>query len=38
MRQDREDEIIEKEKDVKDLQQQRFGTDGDLYKKQEKAY
>ena len=35
MRQDREDEIIQKEKDVKDLQQQRFGTDGDLYKKQE---
>ena len=35
MRQDREDEIIEKEKEVKDLQQQRFGTDGDLYKKQE---
>ena len=35
MRQDREDEIIEKEKEVKELQQQRFGTDGDLYKKQE---
>ncbi len=35
MRQNREDEIIEKEKEVKDLQQQRFGTDGDLYKKQE---
>ena len=35
MRQDREDEIIQKEKDVKELQQQRFGTDGDLYKKQE---
>ena len=35
MRQDREDEIIQKEKDVKDLQQQRFGTGGDLYKKQE---
>ena len=34
MRQDREDEIIQKEKDVKELQQQRFGTDGDLYKKQ----
>ena len=32
MRQDQEDEIIEKEKDVKELQQQRFGTDGDLYK------
>ena len=35
MRQDREDEIIEKEKEVKELQQQRFGPDGDLYKKQE---
>lgn len=35
MRQDREDEIIQKEKDVKELQQQRFGIDGDLYKKQE---
>ena len=35
MRQDREDEIIEKEKEVKELQQQRFGSDGDLYKKQE---
>ncbi|MFL2563782.1 MAG: OmpH family outer membrane protein [Flavobacteriales bacterium] len=35
MRQDREDEIIEKEKEVKELQQQRFGTDGDLYNKQE---
>ena len=35
MRQNREDEIIKKEKDVKELQQQRFGKDGDLYKKQE---
>lgn len=35
MRQAREDDIIQKEKDVKELQQQRFGTDGDLYKKQE---
>ena len=35
MRQDREDEIIKKEREVKELQQQRFGTDGDLYKKQE---
>ena len=35
MRQDREDEIIQKEKEVKELQQKRFGTDGDLYKKQE---
>ena len=35
MRQTREDEIIQKEKDVKELQQQRFGTEGDLFKKQE---
>ena len=35
MRQAREDDIIQKEKEVKELQQQRFGTDGDLYKKQE---
>jgi len=35
MRQAREDEIIQKEKEVKELQQQRFGADGDLYKKQE---
>ena len=35
MRQTREDEIIQKEKDAKDLQQQRFGTEGDLFKKQE---
>ncbi len=35
MRQAREDEIIQKEKDVKALQQQRFGTEGDLFKKQE---
>jgi len=27
---------LKKEKEVKELQQQRFGTDGDLYKKQEK--
>ena len=35
MRQTREDEIIQKEKDAKELQQQRFGTEGDLFKKQE---
>ena len=35
MRQDREDEIIQKEKEVKELQQKRFGTDGNLYKKQQ---
>lgn len=35
MRQTREDEIIQKEKDAKELQQQRFGTEGELFKKQE---
>ncbi len=35
MRQAREDEIIKKEQEVKDLQQKRFGAEGDLYKKQE---
>lgn len=35
MRQTREDEIIKKEQEVKDLQQKRFGAEGDLYKKQE---
>jgi len=35
MRQTREDEIIQKEKDAKALQQLRFGTEGDLFKKQE---
>jgi len=29
----REDEMLAKEKAVKDLQKKRFGTDGDLYKK-----
>jgi len=29
----REDEIVQKEKEVKTLQTKRFGTDGDLYKK-----
>lgn len=35
MRQTREDEIVQKEQEVKKLQQQRFGTEGDLFKKQE---
>lgn len=42
----RENEIVQKEKEVKDLQKKRFGKDGDLYKKrvelvqpiQEKVY
>ena len=46
MKKKREDEIVKKEKDAKDLQKKRFGTDGDLYKKrielikpiQEKVY
>jgi outer membrane protein len=35
MRQGREDEIIQREQDVKALQKQRFGPEGDLFKKQE---
>ncbi len=31
----REDEIIEKEKQVKELQKQKFGKDGDLFKKRQ---
>jgi outer membrane protein len=31
----REQEIIEKEKAAKDLQKQRFGTDGDLFKRRQ---
>ena len=31
----RENEIIQKEKDVKNLQKKRFGTEGDLYKKRQ---
>lgn len=31
----KEEEIIKKEKEVKDLQMKRFGTDGDLFKKQQ---
>lgn len=35
MRISREQEIIDKEIEAKELQKKRFGTDGDLYKKQE---
>lgn len=35
MRRKREDEIVRKEKDAKDLQKQRFGFEGDLYKKRQ---
>jgi outer membrane protein len=35
MRKKREDEIIAKEKSTKDLQKQRFGYEGDLYKKRQ---
>lgn len=46
MKKKREDEIVAREKEVKDLQKQRFGVDGDLFKKrqelvkpiQDKAY
>ena len=31
----REDEILQREKEVRDLQQQRFGYEGDLFKKQQ---
>ncbi|MBK8808943.1 MAG: OmpH family outer membrane protein [Bacteroidales bacterium] len=31
----RENEIVSKEKEVKTLQQKRFGTDGDLFKKEQ---
>jgi outer membrane protein len=33
MKKKRENEIINKEKEVKDLQKQRFGVDGELFKK-----
>lgn len=33
MKKQRENEIIQKEKEAKDLQKKRFGKDGDLYKK-----
>ena len=35
MKKKREDEIIAKEKEAKELQKQRFGVDGDLYKKRQ---
>ena len=35
IKQKREDEIVAKEKEVKDLQKQRFGKDGDLFKKRQ---
>jgi outer membrane protein len=35
MRQQREDEIIRKEQEAKELQRQRFGVDGDLFKKRQ---
>jgi outer membrane protein len=35
MKKKREDEIIRKEKDAKDLQKKRFGKDGDLFKKRQ---
>lgn len=36
MRNKREDEIVKKEKAVKDLQKQRFGYEGDLFKERQK--
>ena len=35
MRKKREDEIMNKEKEAKDLQKQRFGYEGDLFKKRQ---
>lgn len=35
MKQQRENEIIQKEQEAKDLQKQRFGRDGDLFKKRQ---
>jgi outer membrane protein len=35
LRKKREDEIVAKEKDAKDLQKQRFGYEGDLFKKRQ---
>ena len=35
MKRRRQDEIAQKEKDVKDLQKQRFGYEGDLFKKKQ---
>lgn len=36
MRKKREDEIVAKEKSVKDLQKERFGYEGDLFKERQK--
>ncbi len=36
MRKKREDEIVQKEKAAKDLQKQRFGYEGDLFKERQK--
>ena len=35
MKKKREDEIITKEKEAKELQKQHFGVDGDLFKKRQ---
>ena len=35
MKRKREGEIVQKEKEVKDLQKQRFGVDGELFKKRQ---
>lgn len=35
MRKEREEEIVRREQEAKDLQRQRFGVDGDLFKKRE---
>ena len=35
MKKKKEDEIIKKEKEVKELQKQRFGNEGELFKKRQ---
>jgi outer membrane protein len=35
MKKKRENEIVNREKEVKDLQKQRFGVDGELFKKRQ---
>ena len=35
MKKKRQDEIVQKEKEAKELQKQRFGVDGDLFKKRQ---
>ena len=38
MRKEREDEIVRKEQEAKDLQRKHFGVDGDLFKKRKSLF